>query len=173
MLLLMQKCLHLWLIALTCHSNGTTEEITVIRDDTCATADAAVMLMLLVDVIVEVFDKQASAAPLRTCSASHHTIQQNHNATPSHCPEALTQITDSISWHLHKAEDYIKLTFWLLVKITRIYLWKEENGVVRWWHALFFPLSKAGFTANFACVFLSRQIPSPASLEVSVWTWCM
>jgi len=47
----------------------------IVRYDTCATDDAAAVML---DVIVAEFDKQASvaASPLRTCSASHH-LQQN------------------------------------------------------------------------------------------------
>lgn len=66
---------------LTCHANGMIKEM-IVRYDTCGTDDAAVML----DVIVEVFDKQATvaASPLRTCSASHHSMSSRTRTQHRH-----------------------------------------------------------------------------------------
>lgn len=79
--------------------------------------------LMMLDVIVEVFDKQASvaASPLRTCSASHHTISSRTRTQHRH-PDLMLLHTLSVDMIYIKHMTIITLTFRLRVKTTRIYL---------------------------------------------------
>jgi len=94
----------------------------IVRYDTCATDDDAAAVML--DVIVAEFDKQASvaASPLRTCSASHHTISSRTRTQHRHPPDLMLLHTLSVDLIYIKQMNIITLPFRLRVKTIRIYL---------------------------------------------------